>query len=67
MGNGNTIWGDVKADQYKLILDILNKIKKQQYKYSKHKELIKTFIVNSKKSADQERKRKLYACRLVDV
>ncbi len=58
MGNGETIWGDIQAAQYESILNILNKIKKQQYKYSNHKELIKTCIIDAKKSADQERKRK---------
>jgi len=57
MSNGKSIWGDFRARQYELILVILEKIRKQVYRYSKHKELIKLDIMNSKKSADSERKR----------
>lgn len=51
-------FGEIKAAQYESILAVLNKIKKESYKYAKHKEWIKTRINDEKSAADYERKRK---------
>lgn len=56
MGNGNTIWADIKASRWEEILTIFEKITVRPYRYSKHKNYVKGSIASEKRSADGERR-----------
>lgn len=58
LGNGDTIFADIKMKQYEEILNIVNSIQKQAYKFSTHKSYLLEMINGEKRQADWERKMK---------
>jgi len=57
MGNGSTSFGEVRANQYKTILNILEKITEKTYRFADHKLFIKERILSENRYAAHERKR----------
>lgn len=57
MGNGKTIWADVKAKQLTDYLEIIERIKTKQYRFVQHKQYLKDRINSEKRAADYERLR----------
>lgn len=58
IGNGDTIFADIQMKQYEEVLNIVNSIQKQAYKFAKHKSYLQEMIDYEKRQADWERKRK---------
>lgn len=56
-GSAKASIGEIKAEQYQKIIDILDKIPKKAYRFSKHKQLLKEKFLQEKRYADQEHKR----------
>lgn len=56
--SGDTIWGDIRAEEYGKILDAVNKIKEKAYKYAHHKSYLQDKITYAKREADEERRRR---------
>lgn len=57
--NGETVWGEVRAEQYKNILDIIGEMK-PGYKFVQHKNYLKEKYDAARKSAVQERMRRFF-------
>lgn len=55
-GSAKTSIGEIRADLYQKIIEILDKISKKAYRFSKHKQFLKEKLLQEKRYADQEHK-----------